>query len=104
MSDGAVLTLVAVVLALVVVGLFRLLAVLDSMDLALRRLVAGVWSARRAVEEAGKLAAAVGRDASRGQADLDRLEALKRPRSGRAGPENGGLGPVSLPSRPRPSG
>jgi hypothetical protein len=99
MSDGAVLGLVALTLALIVAGLFRLAAVLDAAELALRRLVAGVWAARRAVAEAGELAAAVERDAVSGQAALDRLAALKRGRS----PEPGGAGPVSLPRRPGPS-
>jgi hypothetical protein len=99
MSDGAVLGLVALTLALIVAGLFRLAAVLDSAELTLRRLVAGVWAARRDVAAAGELAAAVERDAARGQAALDRLEALKRSRSS----EPGGAGPVSLPLRPGPS-
>ena len=99
MSDGVVLGLVALTLALIVAGLFRLFAVLDSAELTLRRLVAGVWAARRAVAAAGELAAAVERDASRGQAGLDRLEALKRGRS----PDRGGAGPVSLPLRPGPA-
>ena len=99
MSDGVVLGLVALTLALIVAGLFRLFAVLDSAELTLRRLVAEVWAARRAVATAGELAAAVERDAASGQAALDRLEALKRGRS----PEPGGAGPISLPLRPGPS-
>ena len=78
MSDGAVLGLVALTLAVIIAGLFRLAAVLDSAELTLRRLVAGVWSARRAVATAGELAAAVERDAASGQAALDRLAGLKR--------------------------
>ena len=99
MTDGAVLGLVALTLALIVAGLFRLATTLDDAELALRRLVAGVWAARRSVAEAGELAAAVGRDAASGQAALDRLAALKRGRSR----EPGGAGPVSLPLRPGPS-
>ena len=99
MSDGAVLGLVALTLAVIIARLFRLARTLDDAELALRRLVAGVWAARRAVAEAGKLAAAVERDAASGQAALDRLATLKRGRS----PEPGGAGPVSLPLRPGPS-
>ncbi|HET9770720.1 MAG TPA: hypothetical protein VFS16_07515 [Acidimicrobiia bacterium] len=101
MSDGAVLGLVAFTLAIVLAGVWRLVAVLDSADLALRRLVAGVWSARRAVAAAGELAAAVERDAARGQAELERLQAVKRPRPEREA--DGGAGPVSLPFRPGPA-
>ena len=99
MSDGAVLGLVALTLALIIAGLFRLATTLDNAELALRRLVAGVWAARRAVAEAGELAAAVERDAASGQVALNRLAALKRGRSR----EPGGAGPVSLPRRPGPS-
>lgn len=101
MSDGAVLGLVALTLAIVIAGLFRLVAALDSAELALRRLVAGVWSARRAVAAAAELATAVERDATQGRAELDRLQTLSRSRPGRDG--NGGAGPVSLPFRPGPS-
>ena len=83
MSSGTVLTLVAVALALVVVGLFRLLRALDAAELTLRRLAAGTRAARKDVRVATELAASVERDAVRGQAALDRLEDLKR---GRAGP------------------
>lgn len=100
MSDGVVLGLVAVTLAVIVVGLFRLVATLDSAELTLRRLVAGVWSARRTVQAAAEMAAAVERDAARGRAELDRLQSLKRPRSARDRSGNGGAGPVSLPFRP----
>jgi hypothetical protein len=104
MSTGAVLTVVALILALLIAGLFRLVAVLDSAELTLRRLVAGVRAARKAVEAAGELAAAVERDATSGQAALDRLDALKRSRSRPRGPDDGsGAGPVSLPLRPGPS-
>jgi hypothetical protein len=96
LSDGAVLGLVALTLALIIAGLFRLAAVLDDAELALRRLVAGVWAARRAVAAAGELGAAIERDAASGQAALDRLAALKRGRSR----DPGGAGPVSLPLRP----
>ncbi len=80
MSSGAVLTVVAVSLALVILGLFRLLRVLDSAELALRRLAAGVRSTRKDVAAASKLAAAVKRDTVRSQAALARLEDLKRGR------------------------
>jgi len=101
MTTGAVLGLVALVLALIIAGLFRLVAVLDSAELTLRRLVAGVRAARRAVAAAGELAAAVERDATVGQAALDRLDELKRARPGSDGPAGqGGAGPVSLPLRP----
>ena len=78
MSSAAVLTVVAVILAVLIAGLFRLVAVLDSAELALRRLAGEVRAARRAVDTAGALAAAVERDAAEGRAGLDRLEALKR--------------------------
>jgi hypothetical protein len=78
MSRGAVLTMVAVALALVILGLFRLLRVLDSAELTLRRLAAGIRAARKDLRVAGELAASVERDAGRGQAGLDRLEQLKR--------------------------
>jgi hypothetical protein len=76
-SSGAALAVVAVVLTLVIAGLFRLVAVLDSAELTLRRLVAEVRAARKAVKAAGELADTVERDAASGQAGLDRLEALK---------------------------
>jgi hypothetical protein len=101
MSDGVLLALVALMLAVVIAALFRLVAVLDSAELTLRHLVAGMRGARRAVEAAGQLAAAVEQDAATGQAALDRLSALKRSRPGTAG--QGGTGPVSLPRRPGPS-
>jgi hypothetical protein len=77
-SSGAVLTLVALGLALVILGLFRLLRALDSAELALRRLAAGVRATRKDLRVASELAASVERDAVRGQAGLDRLEQLKR--------------------------
>jgi hypothetical protein len=81
-STGAVLTLVALALALalVIAGLFRLLGVLDSAELTLRRLVAEIRATRKDVGAAGELAAAVERDAAQGQAALDQLEGLKRGR------------------------
>jgi len=96
---GAVLTVVAVALALVIAGLFHLLGVLDSAELTLRRLVAEIRATHKDVGAAGELAAAVERDAACGRAALDRLEALKRPDPGTAGP----AGPVALPRRPGPS-
>ena len=96
MSSGAVLTVVAVVLAVLIAGLFRLLAVLDSAELGLRRVAADVRAARKAVDAAGDLAAEVERDATLGRAALDRLDALKRP----VPPNAGGAGPVALPQRP----
>jgi len=84
MSTGVVLTAVALALALVIAGLFRLLGVLDSAELTLRRLVADIRATRKDVDTAGQLAAAVERDAAHGQAALDRLEDLKR---GRRPPE-----------------
>lgn len=80
MSSGAVLTGVAVTLALVILGLFRLLRALDSAELTLRRLTAGVRATRKDVSAAGELAGSVERDAVRSQAALDRLEDLKRGR------------------------
>src|SRR5688500_11932041 len=77
-SDGAVLGLVAVTLAVLLVALFRPVAALDAAELTLRRLVAGMWSARRTVPAATELAATVERDAARGRAELDRLQSLKR--------------------------
>lgn len=100
MSDGAVLGLVAVTLTVVAAALLRLVAALDSHEMTLRRLVVEVWSARRTVQAAAALAAAVERDAARSRDELDRLESLKRPRSARDGSRNGGAGPVSLPFRP----
>jgi uncharacterized protein (UPF0333 family) len=78
--SGTGLAVVAVVLALVIAGLFRLITVLDSAELTLRRLVAEVRAARKAVAAAGELAAAVERDAARGRAALHRLERLKQGR------------------------
>jgi hypothetical protein len=79
-SSVTVLTIVAVALAVVIALLFRLVSVLDSAELSLRRLAADVRAARKAVLEAGDLAAAVERDAGRGEAALRRLEELKRGR------------------------
>jgi hypothetical protein len=78
MSSGAVLTVVAVALAVVIGLLFRLVGVLDSAELTLRRLAADVRATRKAVAEAGELAAVVERDAGRSQQALGRLEQLKR--------------------------
>jgi hypothetical protein len=83
-SSGVVLAVVAVFLALVIAGLFRLLGVLDSAELTLRRLVAEIRATRKDVGAAGELAAAVERDAAQGRAALDQLEDLKR---GRRQPE-----------------
>lgn len=80
MSTAAGLTAVALVLALVIAGLFRLVAVLDSAELTLRRLVAEVRATRKTAAAAGEMAAAVERDATRGQSGLGRLEELKRGR------------------------
>jgi hypothetical protein len=77
-SSGAVLTLVALALALVILGLFRLQRALDSAELALRRLAAGIRTSRKDLRVASELAASVERDTVRGQAALDRLEQLKR--------------------------
>ena len=68
-------------MALVILGLFRLVGVLDSAELTLRRLVSGIRAARKEVNSAGRLATAVERDAARGQAALERLDDLKRGRS-----------------------
>jgi hypothetical protein len=78
MSSGALLAVVAVVLAVVIAWLFHLVAVLDSAELALRRLAGDVRAARKGLAAAGELAAAVERDAERGRAAFDRLETLKR--------------------------
>lgn len=78
MSSGAVLTVVAVVLAIVIALLFRLVSVLDSAELAMRRLAADVRATRKAMVEAGDLAAVVERDAGLSQEALERLAALKR--------------------------
>lgn len=80
MSRVAVLTIVAVALALVVLGLFRLRRALDSAELTLRRLAAGIRATRKDLSVAGELASSVERDAVRGQAALDRLNDLKRGR------------------------
>lgn len=99
MSDGTVLAVVALTLVAIAAGLFRVVALLDSAEMALRRLVAGVWSARRAIETAGELADDVERNARLGRAELERLHALRRPRPGRDQHAHG-AGPVSLPFRP----
>jgi len=78
MSRDAVLTMVAVALALVILGLFRLLRALDSAELTLRRLAAGIRAARKDLRVAGGLAASVERDAVRGRAGLNRLQQLKQ--------------------------
>ena len=78
MSSGAVLTVVAVVLAVVIALLFRLVSVLDSAELSMRRLAADVRATRKALVEAGDLAAAVERDAGLSQEALERLAALRR--------------------------
>lgn len=101
MTNGAVLAVVALLLAVMIAGLFRLVAVLDSAEMTLRRLVAGVRGARRAVEGATELAAAVERDTAGGQAAFDRLHELKLSRPNPSG--DSGAGPVSLPLRPGPS-
>lgn len=80
MSTGVILTLVAVALALVIAGLFRLVAVLDSAELGLRRLVAEVRAARKTVASAGQLAVAVEDAVTGGQGALGRLEELKHRR------------------------
>jgi len=77
-SSGAVLTVVALALAVVIAGLFRLAAVLDSAELGLRRLAGEVRAARKTVAAAGEVAAAVERDAATGHAALHRLEELKK--------------------------
>ena len=78
MNSAAVLTMVAAGLALVILGLFRLHRALDSAELTLRRLAAGIRTTRKDLRVASELAASVERDAARGQAALDRLEELKR--------------------------
>lgn len=78
MSSAAVLTMVALALALIILALFRLRRVLDSAELSLRRLAAGIRDTRRDVQAAGELASAVERDAAQGQAAFGRLEDLKR--------------------------
>lgn len=78
MSSGAVLTVVAVALAIVIALLFRLVSVLDSAELSMRRLAADVRATRKAMGAAGDLAAAVERDAGLSQEALERLAALKR--------------------------
>ena len=80
MRSGAALAVVAVALTIVIALLFRLVGVLDSAELTLRRLVAELRSTHKEVGAAGELASAVERDATQGQAALDRLEDLKRGR------------------------
>ena len=87
MSTGLVLTLVAVALALVIAGLFRLLGILDSAELTLRRRVAEIRATRKDVAAASELAAAVERDSAHGQAALGRLEDIKRGRRPEPDPE-----------------
>jgi hypothetical protein len=79
-SSGTVLTGVAVVLAVAVALLWRLVRVLDSAELSLRRLAADSRVARKAIVEAGELAAAVERDAGRSQEAILHLEDLKERR------------------------
>jgi type II secretory pathway pseudopilin PulG len=100
-SGGAVLVAVAVILAVATAALFRLAGVLDAAELQLRRAVAGLRGARKAVETAAELAGAVERDAAEGRQALSRLEALKHPPGAPAGPA--GAGPRSLPHRPGPA-
>jgi hypothetical protein len=78
MSTGAVLSVVAIVLGVVIALLFRLVSVLDSAELSMRRLAADVRATRKAMLEAGDLAAAVERDAGLSQEALERLAALRR--------------------------
>jgi hypothetical protein len=78
MSTGPVLAVVAVTLALVIAGLFRLVGVLDSAELGLRRLVAELRATRKTVGAAGDLATAVERDVAQGRAALGELDDLKR--------------------------
>ena len=77
MSDTTVLSVVAVVLAVVIALLFRLVRLLDAAELSLRRLAADARAARKAIVEAGDLAAAVERDATRTHAGFLYLEDLK---------------------------
>ena len=100
MSDGAVLALVAVTLAAVVLVLRRLVTALERAELQLRRLVAGVWAARKAVVETAVLAADVERDAAGGREALERLDRFRR---GDGDAPAGGAGPVALPQRPGPA-
>lgn len=106
MSTGIVLALAAMVLALIIAGLFRLLRVLDSAELSLRRLAAEIRATRKDVGAAGELAGAVERDAARGQAALGRLEDLKRgrprpsPPQRRDGPPQRRTTPGSRSGRP----
>jgi len=81
-SDAGVLTVVAVVLAIAIGGLFRLRGLLDTAELTLRRLAADVRATRKDMATAGELAAAVERDAGRSQAALDRLRQLRRDAAG----------------------
>ena len=99
MSDGGVLALVALTLAVIALFLWRTVVALDRAELRLRRLVAGVWAARKAVDETTDLAAALGRDIDGGREALERLDRFKR---GPDGPPAGGAGPVALPRRPGP--
>lgn len=106
--------LASAALVFLVVAIARFVVVLDETELALRRLVSGVRSVRRAVEGAGNYAASVGQTAVAGEEALTNLADLKR--TGRAaaggsvGPhrpaaDNGadvGTGPVSLVIRPHP--
>ena len=99
MSEGAVLGLVALTLALIVAGLFRLFAVLDSSELTLRRLVAEVWAARRAVADRRR---AGSRRRARRRQRPGRPRPARSPETGPL-PEPGRAGPISLPLRPGPS-
>lgn len=77
------LVLVTVALVILVAGLYRLVSVLDQVELALRAMVTSIRALRRALRQAAALAQEVGRDASAGEAALGALEDLKEPRTGR---------------------
>ena len=62
---------------LLVVVLARVAIALDAIELNLRSAVTTVRALHRTLREAAHLAAAVGRDASEGEATLGRLERLK---------------------------
>ena len=99
MSDGVVLGLVALTLAVIVAGLFRLAAVLDS---------GGAHPAPPRRRGVGRPPLRGDRRRAGGRRRARRRQRPGRPRpAGRAeaqsSPEPSGAGPISLPQRPGPS-
>ncbi|MGH9042453.1 MAG: hypothetical protein ACRDZ3_19725 [Acidimicrobiia bacterium] len=73
----AAVALSALALVVVVIVLARVAIALDAVELNLRSTVTTIRALHRTVRESGRLAEAVGHDASEGEATLNRLEQLK---------------------------